>query len=64
MENRDYDSIHRMAKDIGLKNVLGDEKAQLPTSITINLSSSDLESKPVLTSFEVITNDDEEEDYD
>ena len=64
MENRDYDAIHRMAKDIGMKPVLGDEKAQLPTSITINLSSGDLESKPVLTSYEVISDDAGDDDED
>jgi len=63
MENRDYDSIHRMAKDIGMKPVLGDERAQLPTKVVINLGSEDMDSKPVLTSYEIIDDDDDEDDY-
>lgn len=60
MENRDYDAIHRMAKDIALKPVTGDDRAQMPTSVTINLNANDIDAKPVLTSYEII--DEENED--
>ncbi len=64
MENRDYDAIHKMSKDIALKSLTGDDKIKLPTQITINLGGSDLESKPVLTSYEVVEDEDGDEDYE
>ena len=42
-EARDYDAVHRMAKDIGLKRVFEqDTRDDIPTQITINLGSADL----------------------
>lgn len=53
-ENKDYDAVHRMVKDLGLKGIIGDESAQVPTSITINLAGTDLASGGGSTSHEVI----------
>lgn len=41
-ENRDYDAVHRMVKDLGLKGIIGDESGQAPTQIVVNLSGTDL----------------------
>lgn len=54
MENRDYDAVHRMVKDLGLKGIIGDESGQVPTQITVNLSGTDLAAGGGSVSHEII----------
>ena len=53
-ENRDYDAIHRMVKDLGLKSIIGEESVQGATQITVNLSGTDLAASSGSVSHEVI----------
>ena len=66
-ENRDYDAVHRMVKDLGLKGIIGDDSGQVPTQITVNLSGTDLAAGGGSVSHEVILEAqewDETEDLD
>jgi hypothetical protein len=40
-ENRDYDALHRMNKDIGLHKILTKNDKSAPTAIVINMPSAD-----------------------
>jgi len=63
MENRDYDAVHRMIKDLGLKAIMTDEAGQAQTHVTINLASADLDAIQGTTTHEAIIDDaDWEED--
>jgi len=67
MANRDYDAVHRMIKDLGLKGIIGDESGQVPTQITVNLSGTDLAAGGGSVSHEIIVEAqewDETEDVD
>jgi len=53
-EQRDYDAVHKMVKEIGLKDIIGDELAQQAQQITINLAGTDLAAGGGSTSHEII----------
>lgn len=51
---KDYEAIHKMAKDIGLQPVLDDAGKTGPTRIILNMNMQDLGSMPVKTSFSIV----------
>lgn len=64
---KDYEAIHKMAKDIGLQPMLEDQAKSGPTKISLHLNMSDLASTPVKTSYsymeaEVVEEPDEQEE--
>ena len=64
MENRDYDAVHRMIKDLGLKGIIGDDAGQVATTVTINLAGTDLAASDIKVSHEVIVEADFDEEAD
>lgn len=63
VESRDYEAVHRMAKDIGLQPIM-DNKQQGPTKIQITLGTDTLGSIPAQTSFQVVEQPDFEIEED
>lgn len=48
---KDYEAIHRMAKDIGLQPALAEKEKQGPTTISLHLSMADLGTPSIPTRF-------------
>jgi len=51
---KDYEAIHKMAKDIGLQPVMDDNAKAGPTQISLHLNMSDLATPAVKTTFQVM----------
>ena len=54
VQAKDYEAIHKMAKDIGLQPVLDSAEKTGPTTISLHLNMHDLATPPVKTSFQVM----------
>lgn len=54
VESKDYEAIHKMAKDIGLQPVLEQKQQQGPTKISLHLNMSDLAQPAATTRFQVM----------
>lgn len=54
MQAKDYEAVHRMAKDIGLQPALDDAQKAGPTKIILNMNMNDLGSPQVKTSFSIV----------
>lgn len=61
---KDYEAIHKMAKDIGLQPVMEDSNKAGPTKISLHLNMNDLGSPQVRTTFQVMEAEVVEEEQD
>ena len=64
VEAKDYASVHKMVKEIGLHQVLDQPEKTGPTKIVLNMNMGDLSSPTISSRFEIVKDADWKEDTD
>ena len=64
VEAKDYASVHKMVKEIGLHQVLDQPEKTGPTKIVLNMNMGDLATPTISSRFEIVKDADWKEDAD